>query len=116
MAAAAFNATATQKSAYDTIIRHKVTAIISVDYLLDNYQEFEQGILRASTKVPNELAGGTYGHAYLVLDSAGIKKFTGDDTLTQDAVVNPRTDPGIQGNNSNATIHLKTAQQAIKPA
>ncbi len=40
MVAAAFNVTATQKSAYDTIVGHKVTAIRLVDYLLDDYQEF----------------------------------------------------------------------------
>ena len=49
-----------------------------------------------------------------MLDSEGLQKFTGDDTLTQNAVANPGTDPGIQGNDSNATIHLKKAQQAIK--
>ncbi len=113
MAAAAFNATATQKSAYDTIVGHKVTTIRSVDYSLDDFQEFEQGILRAATKVPTELAGGECGHAYLVLDQEVLQKFTGDYTLTQSAVTNPGTDPGILGNDSNATIHLKTAQQAV---
>ena len=111
--AAAFNATATQAAAYQTVMMQKVATISTVEFTYDSYLELHKTILAASTKVPSPLAGGEDGHSYLVLNEADLKEYTGKD-LVQAKTPKPDLKPNIVGNDSNATISLKTHKKAIE--
>ena len=107
MATAAFNATATQKVAYDTIYNHRIKAIASVEYTLEDFQAFKRDILKAALKVPIGLADKKSGCAYIILSEAELKEFTGNDNLVQDEIDNPGSEPNISGSDSHATIYRK---------
>ena len=113
--AASYNATATVAAAYSSIIAQKVTAISTVEFTNDDYLDFFKTILAAATKVPTTLGGGEHGHAYLVLDEEGLRKFTKKPTLTEAGAAKPNAEePDIAQGDSHATIALKHAQKAVE--
>ena len=92
-----------------------MTAISTVEFTNDDYLDFFKTILAASVKVPTTLGGGEHGHAYLVLDETGLRKFTKKPTLTEAGAEKPSAEaPEIAQGDSHATIALKHAQKAIE--
>ncbi len=107
-----FNAMASQEASYRMVVSQKVTTITSAMYSLNNFQYFSKVILAATKKVPTEQRGSNHGHTWLVTSKADYKTFCGKDIM-QDVVPNPKADPEILGNDSHATIILKTVMKAI---
>ena len=113
-AATAFNATATQKVAYDTVIGQRVKAIVMAEYSLEDFQALKRDVLKAALKVPIGLANSKSGCAYLILILNDLQKFTNDNTLAQAEIDNPGSETKLGGNDSHATIYRKISEKALK--
>lgn len=115
MTATAFNTTATQKVAYDTVIGQRFKVIATVEYSLEDFQvlSFKHDIVKTALKVPIGLVDGKSGCAYLVLSSTELLKFTGDDALVQDEVDNPGSDATSQ---AMTAIPPSTARHPRRPS
>ena len=105
-------ATTTRNIAYRAILDQEVRRLTSADYTTRDFHEFEKDIVKAAKSVPSILGGGKHGHAWLVKDTAGFQKLTGDASIVQAMIDHPGTVGAIVANDSHATIALKTAQQA----
>ena len=112
-------ATATHHAAYARISERKVRAIKSVDYTLEDFQKFEVDILRAGNKVPSRKAKGKVGHNWLLLELARVRKLAKDEDIdfTECELEElPAAEPNILGNDSHASIAMKTSELATKTA
>ena len=104
------NATATRSAAYNTIIASSdaVTPITSESYTTDDYIQLRKGLISASKSVPTTLCGGTTGHAFIILDDAGLDQLVGTPT-TRTFAVAPSTTPAYDPSDSATQVAIKEA-------
>ena len=103
------NATATRSAAYNTIVASDaVTPITSELYTTDEFLTFHKGLISVSKSVLITLCGGTTGHAFIILDDAGLDKLTGTATTRMFAAA-PSTIPAYDATDSATQVAIKEA-------
>ena len=94
------NATVTCSAAYNTIVASdEITPITSESYTTDDYIKLRKILISASKSVPTTLCGGTTGHAFIILDAAGLDLLVGTVT-TRAFTVAPSTTPAYDPSDS----------------
>ena len=103
------NATVTRSAAYNTIIASDETnPITNESYTTDDYIKLRKSLISASKSVPTTLCGGTTGHAYIILDDAGLNQLVGTPT-TRTFAVAPSTTPAYDPSDSATQVAIKEA-------
>ena len=65
--------------------------------------------MSALMTVPSILEGKEYGHAWLFLNKADYKEFTGNNMIVQTKIAHPDTNPTIGNGDLHSVIAKKTA-------
>ena len=104
------NATATRSAADNTIVASDaVTPIINESYTTDDYNQLRKGLISASKSVPTTLCGGTNGHAFIILNDAGLALLV-DAPTTRTFAAAPSTIPAYHPTDSATQVAIKEAE------